>query len=68
MQDRYVSLDPTYARRYQYVSDRQAVYRQRYLEAQGGPLAIAVGYLGGVTAGYWTYLQYSSGGFTFFPY
>ena len=39
MQERYVSLDPTYATTQQSYSDRSILFDQRRRESQGGPYA-----------------------------
>lgn len=68
MQESYVSLDPTYAqqKRQAYI-DRERVFRERIRESRGGDGAETMGYLSGLTAGYWTYYFISGSGFSFLP-
>lgn len=56
MQDKYVSLNPEFAEKLQQISDREILWRQRYEESRGGPLARQVGFLFGLTAS--TYFYY----------
>ena len=68
MQDKYVSLDPSFSGSNQRIVDRQAVWRQRYSEATGGPLAKGVGFITGLTASSFMYTSRQGHGFTgFFP-
>lgn len=68
MQDKYVSLDPAFVAAKQTLADRQALYNQRYSEAQGGPYARSVGLLAGLTAATYFYVRAQRSGFAgFFP-
>lgn len=63
MQDRYVSLDPTYAKKFQDVTDREIVFSRRYEESRGGPYASALGLMAGLTVGTSLYVRAQSKGF-----
>jgi len=68
MQENYVSLNPDYDAGRQSFSQRQAVWRKRYNEATGGPLARSVGLIGGLTTGTYFYVRAQRHGFPgFFP-
>jgi len=68
MQDKYVSLDPSFAGQNQIVFDRLDVWNQRYNESRGGPFAQGVGYITGLTAASFMYSSRQAHGFTgFFP-
>ncbi len=68
MQDRYLSLDPSFATQTQVVLDRQATWQKRYVEATGGPLAEGVGLIAALTASTLVYSSRQAHGFTgFFP-
>lgn len=64
MQDRYVSLDPAFATTKQAFTDREILYNQRYLEAQGGPYARSVGILAALTTSSYFYVRAQRSGFT----
>ncbi|TNV73473.1 hypothetical protein FGO68_gene6242 [Halteria grandinella] len=68
MQDRYVSLDPTFAQSRQSQQDRLYVWERRVQESQGGEYAQAVGSLCGLTTALFFYTRAQKGGFPgFFP-
>lgn len=68
MQEKYVSLDPTYAATRQAFIDRDNVYQQRYQEARGGAYAQQLGFILGLTASTYMYQRAQKQGFTgFFP-
>ena len=67
MQDNYVSLEPTQQAK-QALSDREILYRRRYIESAGGPYARGVGTLFGLTASTYMYVRAQRHGFPgFFP-
>ena len=65
----YVSLDPTYAtEKTQVKTDRERVYQHRLKEARGGDGADMMGFISGVTGGYWTYMFLANRGMTLLPF
>ena len=66
MQDQYVSLNPDNTATEE-KAIRANLYRQRVLEAQGGPAAPIFGYQLALTASVLTYSSLNQGGFKFFP-
>lgn len=68
MQDKYVSLDPSFAAGPQYHTDRTILYRQRYEQARGGNNSRQVGLLFGLTTATYFYVRAQKSGFPgFFP-
>lgn len=68
MQDKYVSLDPTFANNKQVTYDRLHVWETRLREAQGGDYATAVGGVSGFTTALFFYTRAVKAGFPgFFP-
>jgi len=68
MQDNYVSLNPTYAEKYQSLEDRQMLLDRRIVESRGGPYAQALGQICGFTTSLFFYVRAQKSGFPgFFP-
>ena len=61
-------MNPGYAQGRQGISDRERLFNVRLEEAGGGQTAFTMGYLTGLTAGWWTYTYLHKGGFSFLPY
>lgn len=67
MQENYVSLNPEHQKTLYGQTDRMYLYNKRIEDAQGGPAAIYLGHLLGITGALFTYNYYAKNGFTLTP-